>query len=50
MPGLLTLRVENVATPATAATVLVPDSVAPLGFVPKASVTLFVADVTAFPN
>src|SRR3954470_2691868 len=33
-------RLENVATPATAATVVVPDSVPPPGLVPMATVTL----------
>src|SRR5262245_481759 len=32
-------RVENVATPATAATVVVPDSAPPPGLVPMATVT-----------
>src|SRR5512132_130895 len=36
-------RLENVATPATADTVLVPDSVPPPGLVPMATVTLAVA-------
>jgi hypothetical protein len=43
------LRFENVATPATAFTVAVPDSVPPPGFVPMAKVTAFVAPVTTFP-
>src|SRR5207247_2340231 len=34
------LRVEHVATPATAATVAVPDRVPPPGLVPSAAVTL----------
>ena len=34
------LRVENVPTPATAAAVVVPDRVPPLGLVPIATVTL----------
>ncbi len=33
------LKSLNVATPATAATILVPDSVPPLGFVPMAIAT-----------
>src|SRR5512140_229985 len=43
-------RLENVATPATAATVVVPDSVPPPGLVPIATVTLAVELVTLFPN
>src|SRR6185369_3926562 len=43
-------RVENVATPATAATVVVPDSVPPPGLAPMATVTLAVELVTVFPN
>src|SRR5687767_15474347 len=39
-------RVENVATPATAATVVVPDSVPPPGLVPIATVMLAVELVT----
>ena len=41
--------VENVATPDTAATVVVPDSLPPLGFVPIATVTLPVKWVAVFP-
>src|SRR5262245_1585980 len=41
---------ENVATPAAAATVVVPVSVALAGCDPKASVTLLVNDVTVLPN
>src|SRR6266853_689655 len=33
------LRVEEVATPFTAVTIFVPESVPPLGFVPRATVT-----------
>src|SRR5436190_112125 len=43
-------RLENVATPATAATVVVPDSVPPPGLVPIATVTLAVELVTVLPN
>src|SRR5512140_658419 len=43
-------RLENVATPATAATVLVPDSVPPPGLVPIATVMLAVELVTVLPN
>ena len=39
----------NVATPATAFCVAVPDRVPPPGFVPMATVTALVADVTTFP-
>src|SRR6185295_13556023 len=43
-------RLENVATPLTAATVAVPDSVPPPGLVPIATVMLAVELVTVFPN
>src|SRR4029453_17708355 len=43
-------RVENVAMPATADTVVVPDSVPPPGLVPIATVTLAVELVTVLPN
>src|SRR5262245_16767540 len=43
-------RLENVATPAFAATVVVPESVPPPGLVPIASVMLAVEVVTVFPN
>src|SRR5262245_11248149 len=43
-------RVENVATPPTAATVAVPDSVPPPGLAPIATVTLAVELVTVFPS
>src|SRR5512141_3024084 len=43
------LRFENVATPLTAPTVLVPPRVPPLGFVPMATVTLLEAVVTRLP-
>src|SRR5437763_8861686 len=39
-------RLENVATPATAATAVVPDSVPPPGLVPMATVMLAVELVT----
>ena len=42
-------RPGNVATPFTAATVLVPESVPPPGFVPIASVTFPVNVVTVAP-
>ncbi|PYP44649.1 MAG: hypothetical protein DMD50_13720 [Gemmatimonadetes bacterium] len=50
MPTSLTLKVEKVATPFTAATITVPDSEAPLGLVPSATVTLVVVLVTVFPD
>src|SRR4051794_27272810 len=43
-------RLENVATPATADTVVVPDSVPLPGLVPIATVTLAVELVTVLPN
>src|SRR3954468_4567826 len=43
-------RLENVATPLTAATVVVPDSVPLPGLVPIATVMLAVELVTTFPN
>src|SRR5512140_588389 len=43
-------RLENVATPATAATVVVPDNVPPPGLAPIATVTFAVELVTVFPN
>ncbi len=43
------LRVENVATPATAVTVVVPASVPLPGLVPMARVTLPVNPVAVFP-
>src|SRR6202050_4996609 len=44
------LRLENVATPATAFTVSVPANVPLDGFVPIATVTALVAVVTGFPE
>src|SRR5713226_5618934 len=44
------LRFVNVATPATAAALVVPDSVPPPGFVPSATVTGPVKLDTAFPK
>src|SRR5438874_1463501 len=44
------LRVENVATPATAATVAVPDRVPPPGLVPSAAVTLPLNPVAVLPS
>src|SRR5687767_9877202 len=43
-------RLEKLATPALADTVVVPDSVPPPGLVPIATVTLAVELVTVFPN
>src|SRR4051794_28840990 len=43
-------RVENVATPLTADTVAVPDSVPPPGLVPIATVMLAVELLIVFPN
>src|SRR6185295_13904711 len=43
-------RLENVATPALAATVAVPDSVPPPGLVPIATVMLAPEVVTVLPN
>src|SRR5512140_2758507 len=43
-------RLENVATPADADTVVVPDSAPPPGLVPIATVMLAVELVTVFPN
>src|SRR3954464_15523303 len=43
-------RLENVATPPTADTVTVPDSVPPPGLVPMATVMLALELVTVLPN
>src|SRR5512134_3999752 len=43
-------RLEKVATPLTADTVVVPESVPPPGLVPMATVMLAVELVTVFPN
>src|SRR6266550_1412320 len=43
-------RVENVATPFTAGTITVPESVPPPGFVPIVTVTLPLKPVVAFPR
>src|SRR5512140_892003 len=43
-------RLENVATPAAADAVVVPDSVPPPGLVPMATVMLAVELVTVLPN
>ncbi len=44
------LRLLKVATPFTAATVVVPASVAPPGLVPIATVTVAVDEVTVLPE
>src|SRR5438128_1044318 len=49
VPALSIVSPENVATPLTAATVAVPASVPPLGFVPIATVTFPVNPVAVFP-
>ncbi len=49
MPLLSRLSPGNVATPPTAATAVVPDSVPPLGLVPAATVTVPVNAVAVFP-
>src|SRR5512133_3324378 len=49
-PTLSMDRLENVATPLTAATVVVPDSVPPPGLLPIATVMLAKELVTVFPN
>src|SRR2546425_257438 len=43
------LRSEKVATPFTAVTIVVPESVPPLGFVPRATVIEPVKPATVFP-
>src|SRR5512140_920479 len=43
-------RLENVATPADAATVVVPDSVPPHGLLPMATVTVALELVAVLPN
>src|SRR5438067_238170 len=50
VPALLTLRPGKVATPATAACVGTPPSVAPLWFAPSATVTLLVNWVAVLPD
>src|SRR5512140_3376645 len=50
MPTLSTDRLENVATPLAAVTVVVPDSVPPPGFVPIATVMLAMESVTVLLN
>src|SRR5207244_2215955 len=49
VPGLLMLTFAKVATPLTAATVVVPDRVPLAGLVPIATVMLVVAVVTVLP-
>src|SRR2546425_9322561 len=46
----VTRRIANVAIPSTAATLVVPVSAAPLGFVPSASVTVLVAPAMRDPD
>src|SRR2546425_34567 len=43
------LKLENVATPLTAATLVVPDTVPPAGFTPSATVTVPVKPVATLP-
>jgi hypothetical protein len=50
VPVLLILILGNVATPATAVCVAVPDSVPLPGFVPIARITALTADVTTLPS
>ena len=50
VPALLTLRSVNVATPATADRVRVPESVPPPGLAPSATVTPPVKPAAVFPN
>src|SRR5207245_9777652 len=49
-PTLSMLRPANVATPFTAATVTVPESVPPLGLVPSATVKFAVNVGSVFPS
>ena len=49
LPALSIERVEKTATPLTALTVVVPESVPPPGFASMARVTWPVAEVTVFP-
>ncbi len=48
-PDLVMVRPLNVATPPTAATVVVPLNVAPPGLLPRETVTLFVKHVCNVP-
>src|SRR6266852_3913950 len=50
VPTLLMLRLEKVATPETAATVALPESVPPPGFVPSATVTVPVKVGSVLPK
>src|SRR5438093_7380489 len=50
LPAWSMLSVENVATPATAATVVVPDNVPPAGLVAIATVMLPAKPVAVFPS
>src|SRR5439155_1508583 len=49
VPAWLMLKLENVATPLAAATVVVPASVPLPGFAPRAMVTLPLNPVAVFP-
>ena len=49
MPTVFRLQAENVATPFTAATVVVPERIPLAGLVPIATVMLVVAVVTVLP-
>ncbi len=49
MPVLSSVRVEKLATPFTAATIVVPPSVLPPGLLPSATVTFPVKPGTGFP-
>jgi len=50
LPGRSMCKSLKLATPAAAVTVVVPVSVAPDGFAPSATVTVFVASRTVSPN
>src|SRR5439155_415147 len=50
VPALLMLRLAKLATPSTAATLVVPPSVAPVGFAPRTIVTSPVKLETTFPR
>src|SRR2546421_737819 len=49
VPAVSMLRLEKVATPLTAAAVVVPERVPPFGFVPIATMILVVAVITVLP-
>jgi hypothetical protein len=50
LPALLIARPLKLTTPLTAFIVVVPDSVPPAGFVPRATVTTFVELGTVLPK